>query len=89
MRCHIKVYGNVQGVGFRYYTQQKAKEYRIKGWVRNLPDGTVEAQAEGRKDVLERFVQALKKGSPASRVSKVDVKKIKEKLHETAFEIKT
>jgi acylphosphatase len=73
IRCSIKVYGKVQGVGFRYYTRAKAKQYDIKGWVRNLSDGSVEADAEGKKEDMDRFISALKRGPIRSSVRDVKV----------------
>lgn len=70
-RYHIKVYGHVQGVGFRYYTQQHAVRHNIKGWVKNNPDGTVEIDAEGEDHDMDRFVRELKKGSMHAKVEKV------------------
>jgi acylphosphatase len=51
--------GRVQGVGFRYQTLQVAKEFEVAGFVRNLPDGRVELQAEGAKSEIEAFVTAV------------------------------
>lgn len=58
-RVSIIVSGQVQGVGFRYYIQDIAEDMRITGWVRNLPDGTVEIDAEGKTDVLETFIRTI------------------------------
>jgi acylphosphatase len=51
--------GRVQGVGFRYATLQVAKEFEVAGFVRNLPDGRVELDVEGRPDEVGRFVDAV------------------------------
>ena len=51
--------GRVQGVGFRYTTLQVAKEFEVSGYVRNLPDGRVQVEAEGRPDELKSFVEAV------------------------------
>jgi acylphosphatase len=51
--------GRVQGVGFRYQTLQVAKEFEVAGCVRNLPDGRVQVEAEGRKAEVEAFVTAV------------------------------
>ena len=48
-RLHVIVEGRVQGVSFRYYTALTARRYNLTGWVRNLPDGTVETVAEGEQ----------------------------------------
>jgi len=52
--------GNVQGVGFRYTVKSTANGYEVTGTVRNLPDGRVELVAEGAKDELEAFRQAVR-----------------------------
>jgi acylphosphatase len=51
--------GHVQGVGFRYATLQVAKEFEVAGYVKNLPDGRVVLEAEGRSRVVDEFVSAL------------------------------
>lgn len=53
--------GQVQGVGFRYTTQNLAEKHQIKGTVRNLPDGSVELVAQGTQDQLDQFLAALDK----------------------------
>jgi len=74
-RVHLLVSGRVQGVFFRAYTEDAARELGLKGWVRNVPDQRVEIVAEGDRDKLEKLVQWVKeKGSPHSRVTDVEVK---------------
>jgi acylphosphatase len=51
--------GRVQGVGFRYTTLQVAKEFEVSGWVKNLPDGRVQLEAEGTPQTVKNFVAAL------------------------------
>jgi acylphosphatase len=51
--------GRVQGVGFRYTALQVAKEFEVSGWVRNLPDGRVQLEAEGAPQTVKDFVVAL------------------------------
>lgn len=75
-RMHIIVHGRVQGVGFRFFTQQQAEENNIKGWVRNKPDGTVEAEAEGEPQKLDTFINKIKAGSPFSKVTDVHLQEI-------------
>jgi acylphosphatase len=65
--------GRVQGVGFRYFTQQAAVRENLHGWVRNLPDGRVEAGAEGDVEALERFERALRYGPPGARVEQLEI----------------
>ena len=74
LRIHASISGLVQGVSFRSSTIKIAKGLGIKGWIRNLPDGRVEIVAEGEKDKINALMEFLKKGPPAARVDKVDVK---------------
>jgi len=67
------VSGRVQGVGFRYFTQAAASHAGVTGWVRNLPDGRVEAAAEGEAAAMTAFETQLRQGPPGSRVDRVDV----------------
>jgi acylphosphatase len=67
------VSGQVQGVGFRHHTKVHARELGLTGWVRNLPDGTVEALIEGPESAVDSMITWLQRGPPASRVSKVAV----------------
>ena len=61
-RLHATVEGRVQGVGFRYFTQQQAVKLGLTGWVRNRWDGTVEVTAEGTRAQLEALLSALRRG---------------------------
>ncbi|MCG8154795.1 acylphosphatase [Brenneria goodwinii] len=66
------VYGMVQGVGFRYSTQHRAKQLGVNGYVRNSDDGSVEVIASGEHQAVEQLVEWLKQGGPRSaRVEKV------------------
>jgi acylphosphatase len=65
--------GHVQGVGFRYFTEDVASREGISGWVRNLPDGRVEAEIEGDAEAVERFERAIRRGPRGARVDQVDV----------------
>ena len=71
----IRVYGKVQGVGFRYYTQQKARELDISGFVQNRPDGSVYIEAEGEEEKLDNFIQWCYEGPGWARVTDVKVQK--------------
>ncbi len=55
----LKYFGKVQGVGFRFTVKKIADKYNIVGWVRNVPDGTVEAFAQGEELSLESFIRAV------------------------------
>jgi acylphosphatase len=71
IRLHAIIEGMVQGVGFRQYAVQKAQRLGLVGWVRNRYDRKVETIAEGPRDKLETFLQALNDGPPASFVRHV------------------
>lgn len=64
--------GTVQGVGFRFFTQRVAARYQIRGYVRNLNDGRVEALAQGVEKSVEAFKQDLTAGPRFSRVNDVE-----------------
>lgn len=69
---NIKIYGRVQGVGFRVSAKRKAEELKLRGFVRNEPDGTVDIEAEGEEENLEKFLEWCKKGTLFARVEKVN-----------------
>lgn len=72
VRLQAIVHGHVQGVNFRYYTQLRARELGVKGYVRNKWDGTVEVVAEGERAAVEQLLEFLKVGPRAARVQRVD-----------------
>jgi len=86
-RARILVTGIVQGVSFRYFTQREASGLDLDGWVRNLPDGRVEAVAEGPKARVEALVAWCWRGPPAARVSRVDVEWSAARDDASGFEI--
>ncbi len=65
---HAIVRGRVQGVGYRFFAERAARDLGVRGWVRNLPDGSVEAVAEGEDEAIARFVARLREGPRGSRV---------------------
>ena len=67
------VHGLVQGVGFRYTVRSGARSRGVAGWVRNRPDGTVEAVFEGAPDAVESMIRASEKGPRAASVERVEV----------------
>lgn len=68
VRVHLMISGQVQGVGFRYYCVQMARQYGVHGWVRNSDDGCVEVMAEGEAAHLEPFVDSCRRGPPCASV---------------------
>ena len=71
--AHILVSGMVQAVGFRYFAYQWAGKLGLKGFVRNLYEGSVELEVEGDRSLIEEFIVQLKVGPRAARVSNVRV----------------
>jgi acylphosphatase len=69
----LLVSGRVQGVGFRYFTQNAASREGVTGWVRNLPDGRVEAYLEGETEAVTRVERAIRQGPGGARVAMVEV----------------
>jgi acylphosphatase len=70
-RCLVK--GYVQGVGFRYFVLREAGELGICGYVRNLPNGDVEAVLEGSPEAVEALISRLRQGSPFSQVEQLEL----------------
>ena len=70
---HVFVRGTVQGVAVRWRAQQRARELGLAGWIRNLPDGRVEAWIEGESAAVEPMLAWLRRGPPAARVEDVEV----------------
>ena len=71
-RLHAYLKGNVQGVGFRYFTRQTAQEHNLTGWVRNLYDGRVEVMAEGEHENLNQLLVRLRNGPISADVNDID-----------------
>ncbi|MFQ6107333.1 MAG: acylphosphatase [Thermoplasmata archaeon] len=72
-RAHIFFHGRVQGVFFRANTESKARELGLVGWVRNLPDGTVESVFEGPRETIEKIVEWCKTSQPYAKVTEARV----------------
>jgi acylphosphatase len=72
-RVHVFVSGRVQGVFFRSQTKHNAERHDVKGWVRNLPDGRLEALFEGEKEAVEALIEFCKRGPSGARVTSIDV----------------
>ena len=73
IRAHVFVSGKVQGVGYRMSTEEVANELELSGWVRNFPDGQVEAVFEGTKQVVEEMIAWCRQGNPPAVVENVAV----------------
>jgi acylphosphatase len=72
-RKHYLLSGRVQGVGFRYFAYRLARELGLNGWVRNLPDGTVEIEAQGEEDRLDQFLLEIKSGPQLAIVKDISI----------------
>ena len=70
---HVLVSGLVQGVNYRWFTLDTAANLGLTGWVRNLPDGRVEAEIEGEKEVVDRMIEAMRRGPRLAQVTDLEV----------------
>lgn len=76
VQYEIKITGRVQGVGFRYFVQKRAREFDIVGWVKNTPDGCVMVMAQGDEKDMETFLEHLNIGPSMARVVKLEKSKL-------------
>ena len=65
---HVRVYGRVQGVFYRGWTQEQAEELGINGWVRNCPDGRVEGHVEGEDTAVDELIDRMRRGPSSAQV---------------------
>jgi acylphosphatase len=70
---HLEVHGRVQGVGFRWYVVEMARELDLAGWVKNRPDGSVELVAAGSRDALDKLNAAVRAGPRGAHIEEVRV----------------
>lgn len=87
MKKHIYITGRVQGVGFRHFTRKNADRLGINGWVKNLPDGRVEAIFQGPEDRVEELIDRCKDGPISSYVKDMEVSEADETKDHTSFEV--
>ena len=87
MRVRIKVFGQVQGVFFRHNAKQIAESLNLVGWVKNNPDSSVEAEACGEKENLEKFIVWCKKGPSFANVEKVEVNWSNKQVNYESFDV--
>lgn len=71
-RLTARVRGDVQGVGYRFFARREASALGLRGYVRNLPDRSVEVVVEGERGLLQQFVGVLRRGPSAANVEAVD-----------------
>ena len=81
------VSGVVQGVGFRYFAREAARALGLRGFVRNLPDGNVEAWAEGNAEAIEQMRARLERGPASSKVTGVNAEPVEPTGSYTDFRI--
>ncbi len=73
LESYIKVYGRVQGVGFRFFASRLSKKYNLLGYAKNLPDGTVEIIVQGKEKDLQNFIKEIRIGPTLAKVEKLDI----------------
>lgn len=84
----VWVRGRVQGVGFRFYVRDCAEMLGVSGYVRNLPDGRVEAFIQGRQALVEELLNRIRKGPPGARVEGVVVERVSPSALQEGFSIR-
>lgn len=82
--ARYQIFGRVQGVGYRYFAQRAGQELELRGWVKNLADGSVAVAALGPGPHLRQFEQRLRSGPPAAQVTRIEVRPWQPKPEETA-----
>jgi len=87
MKKHIVITGKVQGVGFRYWLYQAAKQRNIDGWVRNKISGEVEALLIGDDVEIDNLISLCEKGPPSSKVTKIKVQNYQKVFLKKSFDI--
>lgn len=87
LRKHIVFHGWVQGVGFRYRAYHAAQQLGLAGWVRNLSDGTVEMEVQGKEKEIDAMIAMIER-SRYIRILKMDVKKLPPEEHGRGFRIR-
>ena len=74
----LRIHGEVQGVWYRAWSAETARDLGVRGWVRNRRDGTVEMLVHGEPDAVERMIAQCREGPPAARVDRIDVEETAE-----------
>lgn len=73
LQAHLKITGKVQGVFFRSNAQEKAESLGLTGYVKNMPDSSVEAVVQGEKDQIEPFISWAKEGPSSAKVNNIAI----------------
>ncbi len=87
MTYKIKIFGNVQGVGFRYFVKNSADTLGLKGWIKNNDDGSVELSVQTESETMDQFATMIEKGNGFCRVECIDIIELAETSHYKRFEI--
>jgi acylphosphatase len=74
---HLIIHGRVQGVFYRDWTVRTARQLGLNRWVRNLPDGAVEAHLEGAREAVEGMIEKMHQGPPAAKVERIERREAK------------
>ena len=72
-KARLVVRGQVQGVGYRFFASKKAQELGVRGWIKNNPDGTVEAAVESSGENIEQFIHVLRSEHPWAKVNSIEI----------------
>lgn len=88
VRAHVFLTGTVQGVFFRSSTRSQARIHKVRGWIKNLPDGRVESVMEGEKSEVESLIEFCKKGPSGSRIENVEIEWERPSHSFSGFEIR-
>jgi len=84
----VRISGRVQGVAYRAWTRDEARARKLRGWVRNRPDGSVEAVFAGPADAVEGMLQACRSGPPAARVDDIETHRAEPETAPHPFEVR-
>jgi len=88
VRVRVQVYGRVQGVWYRGSTRERALALGLSGWVRNMMDGSVQLEAQGPPDAVDRLVEWCRTGPATARVDSIEVDRLEPAGAGGAFEVR-
>lgn len=86
-RVHLKISGRVQGVFYRATTSEEAQSRGLTGWVRNMPDGHVEAEVQGTPEKVDELIEECRTGPPMARVEDIEVSDVETEPDEQRFQV--
>ena len=87
MKKHLSIFGNVQGVGFRYWLYTKATKKNIRGWVKNKITGEVEALLIGDDEDVKEVIKQCEQGPHSSNVTQIKIQDYKQEYSKKSFDI--